>query len=110
VALRRGILEVQGIVLPEDLGPGGEADVSDVLDAAVAAWSAGRIATGRVWHSPKALNGSGRSGDRWQGEDRGSAGLHVRDLGDSSPRTGARRALPSISVHLPKDTSKALLL
>ena len=46
---------------------------------------------------------------RWQGEDRGSAGLHVRDLGESSPQTGARRTLPSISVHLPQDTSKALL-
>ena len=63
VALRRGILEVQGIVLPEDLGPGGEADVSDVLDAAVAAWSAGRIATGQGVAFPE---GAQRIGAIWR--------------------------------------------
>jgi predicted RNase H-like nuclease len=47
VALRRGILEAQGVVLPDDLGPGGVAAVADVLDAAIAAWSAARIAGGR---------------------------------------------------------------
>ena len=63
MALRRGILEVQGIVLPEDLGPGGEADVSDVLDAAVAAWSAGRIATGQGVAFPE---GAQRIGAIWR--------------------------------------------
>ena len=53
VALRRGILEAQGVVLSEDLGPGGAADVADVLDAAIAAWSAERIAGGRGRSSPE---------------------------------------------------------
>ncbi len=44
--LRRRVLESVGIILPDDLGKGGEAGASDVLDAAIAAWSAHRIATG----------------------------------------------------------------
>jgi len=43
-ALRRQLLAGAGIVLPEDLGPAGEkAAVDDVLDAAVAAWTALRV-------------------------------------------------------------------
>jgi predicted RNase H-like nuclease len=47
VALRRAILETHHIFLPNDLGQGGTADVADVLDAAIAAWSAGRLAVDR---------------------------------------------------------------
>lgn len=45
-AERRRLLEGAGIVLPDDLGPAGLAGADDVLDAAVAAWSAARIAAG----------------------------------------------------------------
>lgn len=63
VALRRGILEDHGIVLPADLGPGGAADVADVLDAAIAAWSTARIAEGRGLSLPA---GSQRIGAIWR--------------------------------------------
>jgi predicted RNase H-like nuclease len=43
---RRRLLKGAGIVLPDDLGTAGVAAVDDVLDAAVAAWSATRIAAG----------------------------------------------------------------
>ncbi|MBA6441247.1 DUF429 domain-containing protein [Streptomyces sp. GMR22] len=43
-AVRRRLLEDQGIVLPDDLGPAGRVPPDDVLDAAAAAWSARRIA------------------------------------------------------------------
>jgi predicted RNase H-like nuclease len=44
---RRSLLEGGGIVIPADIGPAGRgAAVDDVLDAAVAAWSARRIADG----------------------------------------------------------------
>ncbi|MFI0819462.1 DUF429 domain-containing protein [Streptomyces sp. NPDC021098] len=43
-AVRRRLLEAQGIVLPDDLGPAGRVPSDDVLDAAAAAWSAHRIA------------------------------------------------------------------
>jgi len=52
VSLRRQILERQGIILPADLKNGGKADVADVLDAAIAAWSAGRIAAGEAQSLP----------------------------------------------------------
>ncbi len=45
-AVRRRLLADQGIVLPDDLGPAGRVPFDDVLDAAVAAWSARRIALG----------------------------------------------------------------
>ncbi len=45
-AERRVLLEGAGIILPEDLGPAGLTGTDDVLDAAVAAWSATRIAIG----------------------------------------------------------------
>jgi hypothetical protein len=44
--LRPRILKTHGITVPYDLGPAGAADVPDVLDAAIAAWSADRIARG----------------------------------------------------------------
>ena len=46
--LRRGALEAAGIVLPGDLGPAGAAPVDDLLDAAAAAWTAARIASGEA--------------------------------------------------------------
>ncbi len=63
IGLRRGILEREGIVLPADLGPGGAADVADVLDAAIAAWSATRIAAGEGRALPA---GSQRIGAIWR--------------------------------------------
>ena len=63
VALRRRILEDQGIVLPTDLGPGGKADVADVHDAAIVAWTAFRIAEGRGQSFPE---GSERMGAIWR--------------------------------------------
>jgi hypothetical protein len=38
--------EAKGITLPEDLGLDADADVPDVLDGAIGAWFAGRIARG----------------------------------------------------------------
>ncbi|MGC9670602.1 DUF429 domain-containing protein [Planosporangium sp. 12N6] len=46
-ALRRRLLDGAGIAVPDDLGAAGRAGPDDVLDAAAAAWSAHRIATGR---------------------------------------------------------------
>ena len=43
---RRAALARAGIVLPDDLGSGGNVPPDDVLDAAAAAWSATRIASG----------------------------------------------------------------
>lgn len=63
ITLRRQILERQGVVLPADLGPGGRAGVADVLDAAIAAWSAGRIAAGEARSLPA---GSQRVGAIWR--------------------------------------------
>jgi predicted RNase H-like nuclease len=52
INIRRRILESQQIVLPDDLsGPGG-AGFADILDAAIAAWSAVRIAAGRAESLP----------------------------------------------------------
>ena len=50
---RRALLEQAGIVVPADPGPAGRmAGVDDVLDAAVAAWSAQRIAAGTARSLP----------------------------------------------------------
>jgi predicted RNase H-like nuclease len=46
IALRRHLMERKGIEVPLDIGQAGEAGVSDVLDAAAAAWSADRVARG----------------------------------------------------------------
>ena len=43
---RRALLAAQGIELPDDLAAAGRVPVDDVLDAAAAAWTAGRLATG----------------------------------------------------------------
>ena len=51
-AARRRLLEDQGIVLPDDLGPAGRVPSDDVLDAAAAAWSAHRIALGTAVSLP----------------------------------------------------------
>jgi predicted RNase H-like nuclease len=63
VALRRRILEAQGISIPEDLGAAGVAGVADVLDATVVAWTAHRIATGAAERFPA---GHGRLGAIWR--------------------------------------------
>jgi predicted RNase H-like nuclease len=47
LAQRRGCLERAGITVPGHLERGGLAGADDVLDAAAAAWSAWRIATGQ---------------------------------------------------------------
>ncbi len=48
-ALRRSLLAQAGIVLPDDLGRAGEqARTDDVLDAAIAAWTALRVANGQA--------------------------------------------------------------
>jgi predicted RNase H-like nuclease len=49
---RRVLLAQHGIELPDDLGEAGRAPVDDVLDAAAAAWSAYRIATGQAVSLP----------------------------------------------------------
>lgn len=46
VVQRRRLLAGAGIVIPDDLGPAGQAAVDDVLDAAVVAWTASRVARG----------------------------------------------------------------
>jgi predicted RNase H-like nuclease len=45
-SIRRRLLEENGILLPDDLSDGGLVPADDVLDAAAAAWTAGRIARG----------------------------------------------------------------
>ena len=55
VARRRHLLAGAGIVLADDLGPAGQqASVDDILDAAVAAWTALRVASGQARPSPGA--------------------------------------------------------
>ena len=52
-AERRALLARAGIVLADDLGPpGGQAGVADVLDAAVLAWTAQRVASGSAQRRP----------------------------------------------------------
>ncbi|MHB8459267.1 MAG: DUF429 domain-containing protein [Candidatus Limnocylindrales bacterium] len=46
IAERRALLAARGIVLPDDLSGGDQAAADDVVDAAAAAWSAQRVATG----------------------------------------------------------------
>lgn len=52
ISFRRGLLLGAGIELPDDLGDAGSAAIDDVLDAAVVAWSAHRIATGEAASFP----------------------------------------------------------
>ena len=51
-ARRRELLAKHGIVLPDTLGPAGQAPPDDVLDAAAVAWSAHRMATGAAGSHP----------------------------------------------------------
>ncbi|ALV31512.1 DUF429 domain-containing protein [Streptomyces sp. CdTB01] len=51
--LRRSLLAEGGIVLPDVLGEADRVPADDVLDAAVAAWSAHRIARGTAGRVPK---------------------------------------------------------
>nr|BFE75376.1 hypothetical protein GCM10020092_086770 [Actinoplanes digitatis] len=46
------MLARHGIVLPDHLGPAGQAPPDDVLDAAAVAWSAHRMATGAALSHP----------------------------------------------------------
>jgi predicted RNase H-like nuclease len=63
--LRRAALEKAGIILPDDLGPVGTASPDDVLDAAVAAWSANRHGRGESkYFEPKLLD-AGRPVTIW---------------------------------------------
>jgi len=65
---RRVLLERAGIVVPADLGSAGHmAGVDDVLDAAVAAWSAQRIAAGiaRSLPDPPERDTEGRAVAIW---------------------------------------------
>lgn len=50
--IRRALLAGHGIHLPDQLGDAGNAGPDDVLDAAAAAWSAQRIATGHAGRLP----------------------------------------------------------
>ncbi|MFJ3334173.1 DUF429 domain-containing protein [Streptomyces sp. NPDC086766] len=52
--LRRTLLAAAGLVLPDELGEADRIPVDDVLDAAVAAWSANRIALGTANRVPEA--------------------------------------------------------
>lgn len=62
-ALRRSLLLGVGIVIPDDLGPAGVTGMDDVLDAAIAAWSAERIASGTARtlpaEAPPSMGGNG---------------------------------------------------
>jgi predicted RNase H-like nuclease len=49
---RRALLAEHGIHIPDQLGDAGKARLDDVLDAAAAAWSAHRIATGHASRLP----------------------------------------------------------
>jgi predicted RNase H-like nuclease len=49
---RRDLLARNGIVLPDDLGPPGQAPPDDILDAAAVAWTAHRMATGAAGSYP----------------------------------------------------------
>ena len=59
---RRALLAGAGIVIPDALGPVGTAATDDILDAAVAAWSARRIAAGTAVSlpAPPERDGDGR--------------------------------------------------
>jgi predicted RNase H-like nuclease len=46
IRVRQRLLESVGLAVPEDPGWAGQAGVDDVLDAAIAAWSAMRVAAG----------------------------------------------------------------
>ena len=64
---RRALLANAGIVIPDGLGPAGIAAADDILDAAVAAWSANRIAQGVATSlpNPPEHDASGRQVAIW---------------------------------------------
>ncbi len=65
---RRRLLEGAGIAIPDDIGPAGRgAGVDDVFDAAVAAWSARRIAdsTAQCLPDPPERDARGRNTAIW---------------------------------------------
>jgi predicted RNase H-like nuclease len=51
-ARRRELLAKHGIVLPDQLGPAGQAPPDDILDAAAVAWTAHRMAGGNASSHP----------------------------------------------------------
>ena len=59
---RRVLLESAGIVVPAELGNANRAGVDDVLDAAVAAWTARRLARGEAKSFPEGATQRDRSG------------------------------------------------
>jgi predicted RNase H-like nuclease len=61
--LRLALLEALGITIPDDLGESGAAAIPDVLDAAIAAWSADRVARDVAVSLPEA---SPRLGAIWR--------------------------------------------
>jgi predicted RNase H-like nuclease len=63
LALRRRILADQGIVIPDNAGPAGAAGTADLLDAAIAAWSAARVARCQAVPFPV---GASRMGAIWR--------------------------------------------
>lgn len=52
LTVRRGLLRAHGIAVPDQVGEPGQAAPDDVLDAAAAAWSAHRVATGQAVSYP----------------------------------------------------------
>lgn len=52
VTARRAALLAHGIVVPDDIGAAGSVPVDDVLDAAIVAWTARRIAAGNARSLP----------------------------------------------------------
>jgi predicted RNase H-like nuclease len=59
---RRRVLAGAGVELPDDLAAAGRAQVDDVLDAAVVAWSCRRllVGQGRCWPDPPEVGPDGR--------------------------------------------------
>ena len=62
---RRELLARNGIVLPDQIGPAGQAPPDDILDAAAVAWSAHRMATGTALSHPTPARGVQRHEDRY---------------------------------------------
>jgi predicted RNase H-like nuclease len=60
--LRLRLLEGVGISFPADLGPAAAVPLDDLLDAAAAAWSGHRIATGQAETLPAGVSAASRCG------------------------------------------------
>jgi predicted RNase H-like nuclease len=63
ISLRRRILQDYGIVIPDDIGAAAASGVADVLDGAIGAGSAARIASG---HGESFPHGADRVGAIWR--------------------------------------------